>query len=158
MNKYLVKILTTLLISIFGTGMCWAAEHPVDIHHHAKMVYADYGPVDKTYGYLNIVTNENGSGMINVMFSNGRQTDWVKFNARVKFLDATGQVIKELNLHRWIGSAGSEGAAERKITKPLKISNFETIEVDFYLTETQDTVATIPVYPAKLLNETVTSL
>lgn len=156
MNKHITKILVPALITMSGMG--WAVEHPVDIHHHAKMVYEDFGPVDDTYGYLSIVTNEEGKGMINVMFSNGRKTDWVKFNARVKFLDEFGTVIKETNVHRWVGSAGSEGAAERKVTTPLKVSEFDAIEVEFYLTDTQDTLATMPVYQSELNNEVVTRL
>jgi len=122
------------------------------------MVYNDFGPVDKTYGYLNIVTNDNGKGIINVMFSNGRQSDWVKFNARVKFLDVSGRVIEETTLHRWIGPAGSEGAVERKVVKPLKVSIFHAIEVEFYLTETQYTVAPTPAYQSDLAYEEITSL
>jgi hypothetical protein len=156
MNKYIIKILAATLISI--TGSSWAVEHPADIHHHGKMVFEGFGPVNKTYGYLNIVTNEEGKGMINVMFSNGRQTDWVKFNARVTFLDKSGAVITESNVYRWMESAGSEGAAERKITTPLKVSEFDAIEVEFYLTETEDTVATMPVYQSELAYKEITSL
>ena len=156
MNKHITKFLVPALITMSGYG--WAVEHPVDIHHHAKMVYEDFGPVDDTYGYLNIVTNNEGKGMINVMFSNGRQTDWVKFNARVKFLDESGTVIKETNIHRWVGSAGTEGAAERKVTTPLKVSEFDAIEVEFYLSETRDKVATMPAYRTEFTSEKITSL
>ena len=156
MNKYIIKILAATLISI--TGVSWAFEHPVDIHHHGKMVFEDFGPVNKTYGYLNIVTNEEGKGMINVMFSNGRQTDWVKLNARVKFLDESGAVITESNIHRWMESAGPEGAAEQKVTTPLKVAEFDAIEVEFYLTETENTVSTMPAYQSELAYKEITSL
>lgn len=152
MKNYLLKILVATLISISGSTLGWAVDHSVDIHHHAKMVYEDFGPVDKTYGYLNIVSDESGKGIINVMFSNGRQTDWVKFNARVTFLDASDAVVKEANLHRWIGSAGPEGAAERKVTKAFYAPNFETVEVEFYLTETQKLVVTTPSYQIDIEN------
>lgn len=150
MNNHRLTFLVIVLICLSGTSPGWAVEHPVDIHQYAKMSYAGFGPVEQTYGYLNIVSNENGKGMINVMFSNGRQTDWVKFNARVKFLDASGKVIEEANLHRWVGSAGVEGAAERKVTKPLKVSKFDSVEVEFYLTETHKLVATMPRYKTLL--------
>jgi hypothetical protein len=156
MNKHITKILAVILISLSSSS--WAVEHPIDIHHHTKMIFVGFGPVDKTYGYLNIVTNEEGKGMINVMFSNGRQTDWVKFNARVSFLDESGAVIKETNVYRWVGSAGTKGAAETKVTTPLKVSEFDAIEVEFYLTETQDTVETLPAYKRELAYKEITRL
>ena len=158
MKKHWLKTVLAALISISGSSLSWAVDHPVDIHHHAKMLYEDFGPVDKTYGYLNIVANENGKGIINVMFSNGRQTDWVKFNARVTFLDASGAVIKETNLHRWLGSAGPEGAAERKVTKSFHVPKFGTVKVKFYLTETHSMVATIPSYQINITDGESTSL
>ena len=158
MKSHLLKILLGTLISISGSSLSWAVDHPVDIHRHAKMAYLDFGPVDKTYGYLNIVTNQNGKGMINVMFSNGRQTDWVKFNARVTFFDESGVIIKEANLHRWVGSASSEGAAERKVSKPFNAPSFDKVEVEFYMTETQKLVATIPSYKINFTNDEPTSL
>lgn len=158
MNKQVTKILAITLICISSSGMGWAVEHPVDIHHQANMEYEGFGPVDKTYGYVNIVSNEDGKGFINVMFSNGRQTDWVKFNARVTFLDVSGAVIEETILHRWLGSAGSQGAAERKVTKPLKVADFDAITVDFYLSETQKTVVTMPDYRTEFTNADITNL
>lgn len=158
MKNHLLKTMLVVLINVSGFNLGWAVDHPVDIHRHAKMAYEDFGPVDKTYGYLNIVTNENGKGKITVMFSNGRQTDWVKFNARVTFLDASGAIIKEANLHRWVGSAGSEGAAERKVTKPFYVPKFDRVEVAFYMTETQNLVATIPTYQMNFTNDKPTNL
>jgi hypothetical protein len=137
MNKTMIKIASICLVplSLLGSRQAFAATHPYDFHADARMVHQDLGPVEKAYGYMNVVTDTDGSGIINVMFSNGSQLDWARFNARVKFLDATGVVIKEENFDHRIAAAGNEGANERKVSKALNLSDFDSIQVDFYLTD-----------------------
>jgi hypothetical protein len=137
MNKTMIKIASICLLplSLLGSRQVFAAAHAYNFHADARMVHQDLGPVEKAYGYMNVVTDTDGSGIINVMFSNGSQLDWARFNARVKFLNAVGSVIKEENFDHRIGAAGNQGAIERKVSKPLAVSDFDSIQVDFYLTD-----------------------
>jgi hypothetical protein len=137
MNKTMLKIASICLLplSLLAPRQALAVAHPYDFHADARMVHQIFGPVEKAYGYMNVVTDTDGKGIINVMFSNGSQLNWTRFNARVKFLDAAGAVIKEEYFDHRIAAAGNEGAVERKVSKPLSVSNFDSIQVDFYLTD-----------------------
>jgi len=122
-------------MSLWIANAAFAATHPYEFHADARMQHEKLGPIENAYGYTIVATDANGNGSINVMFSNGSSLDGARFNARVKFLDASGQVIKEENFGRWIAAADSQGAMESKVSKPLKFSNFARIEVEFYLSD-----------------------
>jgi len=107
------------------------------------MQHERLGPIDQAYGYMNVVTDESGNGTINVMFFNGSGRDLAQFNARVTFLDETDNVIGEEHFDCWLDAAGLDEAIECKVTKPLSLSNFETIEVDFYLSEIDEISAAL---------------
>ena len=134
MNRQLSHILL-ILVSALVANLAHAATNPFDYHIDAKMVQKSYGPVDKAYGYMNVVTDNNGNGVINVMFSNGSQIDWARFNANVKFLNAAGSVVKEEHFARRLSAANRAGAVEHKLIKPVTVSNFDSIQVDFYLSD-----------------------
>ena len=139
MNRLSVLIAGMLLaIASFISNSAFAVSHPYDFHVDAKMVHKNHGPVENAYGYMNIITNDNGSGTINVMFSNGSRLNLARFNARVKFLNASGSVIKEEHFGHRISAASFTGAVERKVSKPLTVSNFDSIQVDFYLSDIPD--------------------
>ena len=137
MKKYLRKIASTSLFSLIllSSSQAFAVNHPYDFHADARMVHPNLGPVNNAYGYMNVITDSTGRGMINVMFSNGSPLTRARFNARVKFLDAKGIIIREELFDHRIGAATDGEAIERKVSKPLAVSNFESIEVDFYLTD-----------------------
>lgn len=137
MNKTLLKIASICLLplSLLAARQAFAATQPFDFHADARMVHQNLGPVDKAYGYMNVITDTNGNGIINVMFSNGSHLDSARFNARVKFLNAAGVIIKEEYFDDRIAAAGIEGAIESKLSKPLTVSDFDSIQVDFYLTD-----------------------
>ena len=140
MNKTLLKIASICLVPLFllGSRQAFAVPHPFDFHADAKMVHHDIGPVENAYGYMNVVTDNSGNGMINVMFSNGSRLNWARFNARVKFLNAAGVVVKEEYFDHRIAAAGNDGAIERKVSKPLGATEFDSIQVDFYLSDLPD--------------------
>ncbi len=140
MNQLMLKIVTGLFIvmPVLASTQAWAVSHPYDFHTDAKMVYENRGPVDKAYGYMNVITDNSGKGFINVMFSNGSSINLARFNARVKFLNAAGSIIKEEYFGHRISAAMTSGAIERKVTKPLAVSNFDSIQVDFFLSEVPD--------------------
>ena len=142
MNKTLLKIASICLVPLclLGSRQAFAVSHPYDFHADAKMAHQNIGPVEKAYGYMNVVTDTSGKGIINVMFSNGSELNWARFNARVKFLNAAGVVVKEEHFDHRIAAAGYEGAIERKISKSLTVSDFDSIQVDFYLSDLPDTI------------------
>ena len=137
MNKTPLSIVSICLIAqmLLGSGPAVAVNHPFDFHADARMVHQSLGPVEQAYGYMNVITNPSGSGVINVMFSNGSPLNQASFNARVRFLDATGAVIKEEFFRHRINAAANGEAIERKVSKPLAVSDFESIQVEFYLTD-----------------------
>lgn len=142
-----ILTVTSLLLAalIFSLPLA-AAPHPFEFHADGRMVHAQYGPVDRAYGYMNVVTDGAGNGTINVMFSNGSGRDLAQFNARVKFIDTAGAVIREEHFDCWMDAEGLREAIECKVTKPLSAANFDSIEVDFYLSEPSASNATAAVY------------
>ena len=112
-----------------------AVAHPYEFHADAKMKIADQGPVDRAYGYMNVITDPNGYGEINVMFSNASRVNEAEFNAQVKFLSQSGAVIKEEIFNCWIDSTGIDEPFECKISKPVTLTDFDSIKVDFFLTD-----------------------
>lgn len=141
MNKYTMNIAAALFVSglAFASNPAYGESHSYDFQANAKMQHKQYGLVDKAYGLVNVVTDNDGKGTIDVMFSNGSQIDWAKFNARLKFVDASGTIIKQEHIYRWLDAAGEDGATERKVSKSLTVFGFETIEVEFYLTDIPET-------------------
>lgn len=137
MNTKIAKLITAILLplSLFCAPTANAASHPFEFHADARMQHEQLGPIEQAYGYMNVVTDENGNGSINVMFSNGSGLDLAQFNARVKFLDTAGAIIKEEYFDCWIDAEGLQEAVECKVTRPLSLSSFDSIEVDFYLSE-----------------------
>ena len=123
------------LVLLTATVSVSAASHPFEYHADARMQHESLGPVDQAYGYLNIVTDDGGNGTINVMFFNGSGLDLAQFNAHVRFLDAAGSVIEEQHFDCWLDAAGLQEAIECKVTKPLSRSDFDSIQVDFFLSE-----------------------
>lgn len=135
-----------LALSLLGSIPAGAASHPFEFHADARMQHEQYGPIEQAYGYMNVVTDDNGNGTINVMFSNGSGLDLAQFNARVKFLDTAGAIVKEEYFDCWMDAEGLQEAIECKVTKPLSLSKFDSVEVDFYLSEIDELNATAAVY------------
>lgn len=134
-NTLYVATVILITLSAFVLNPAQAASDISEFHEFASMTHKSYGRIDETYGYVRVTTNEGDAGTISVMFSNGSALNGARFNARVKFLDASGAVIKEENFNRKIAAADSQGAAEGKVSKALTLSNFDSIEVDFYLSD-----------------------
>jgi hypothetical protein len=122
------------------------AAQPAEFHADATMVHERFGPVDKAYGYMNLVTDGNGAGTINVMFSNGSKLEQAQFNARVKFLNARGKVMQEEVFDCWIDAEGLREPGECKVSQPLTTKGFDAVEVDFYLTDIPDLSAALISY------------
>jgi hypothetical protein len=141
MNKAGSKIysilLSSLLLSLplFACGQAAAGSANYEYHLNASMQHASTGSVKDAYGYVYVVTDKKGHGVIRVMFSNGTQLDNARFNARVKFLDEDGTLIREEYFERRIEAAGFDGAAERSLSKLVDLSEFAAVKVDFFLSD-----------------------
>ena len=137
MSEYTLYMATALMITLsaFVLHPAQAASRTTEFHEFARMAHESFGRIDETYGYVYVATDADGAGTISVMFSNGSRLDGAKFNARVRFLDTAGAVVKEESFNQRIAAADFEGAAEGKISKPLTFPDFDSIQVDFYLSD-----------------------
>ena len=122
-----------VLLALLASQSAFAVGYPFEFSTDAKMTYRNQTAIDKAYGFMTVVTDKNGDGTINVMFSNGNQSTSARFNARVKFLDQSGAVVREEYFDHWLGAAELDEAIEGKVTKSMTSANFESIQVDFYL-------------------------
>ena len=137
MYRMAVKTIANLLLpmSLMIGDATIAATHPYEFHADARMQHDQLGPIDNAYGYTIVATDADGNGSINVMFSNGSDLDGLRFNARVKFYDAGGELILEEYFESWIDAAGFRDPVESKQTRPLATADFDSVEVDFFVTE-----------------------
>lgn len=140
MNMERLQITAILVLAGLGTLFSPAYSEPVrfGFQANAKMMHKQNVPVDKAYGLINVVIDGDGRGKMEVMFSNGSHLDWVKFNAEVRFIDEAGSVVEEQHVYRWLESADSNGAAERKVSKTLSLNSVKSVEVNFYLSDIID--------------------
>lgn len=133
-----------VLVSLFASQPAAAIGHPYEFAVDARMANQGNDIVNKTYGYMTLVTDKDGNGTIDVMFSNGNPSHSARFNARVKFLDAAGAVIREEYFNHWLAAAEFNEAIEGKVTKPLPLSDFDSIQVDFFLSDISGSNAAAP--------------
>jgi hypothetical protein len=124
-----------LLLLPFASQTATAVGHPYDFAIDARMANHGDVTITKTYGYMTLVTDRNGNGIIDVMFSNGNARHSARFNARVKFLDAAGAVIREEYFNHWLAAAEFDEPIEGKVSKPLPLSDFDSIQVEFFLSD-----------------------
>lgn len=122
-----------VLLALLASQPASAIGYPFEFSADAKMTYRSETAIEKAYGFMTVVTDKNGDGTINVMFSNGSRSTSARFNARVKFLDQSGAVIREEYFDHWLAAAEFDEAIEGKVTKAMMLADFESIEVDFYL-------------------------
>ena len=130
-----LKAALPLLASLFASHPASAVGHPYEFAVDARMANHDSDTVTKTYGYMTLVTDREGNGTIDVMFSNGNSRHSALFNARVKFLDAAGAVLREEYFNHWLAAAEFDEAIEGKVSKPLPLADFESIQVEFFLSD-----------------------
>ena len=124
-----------VLLALLASQPAFAVGYPFEFSTDARMTYGNETAIEKAYGLMTVVTDPNGNGTINVMFSNGSRSTSARFNARVKFLDQSGTVIREEYFDHWLGAAEFDEAIEGKVTKTITSASFDSIEVDFYLSD-----------------------
>ena len=128
-----------VLMAFLASQPAYAVGYPFEFSTDAKMTYGSGTAIDKAYGFMTVVTDQHGDGTINVMFSNGSRSTSARFNARVKFLDNSGVVIREEYFDHWLAAAEFDEAIEGKVTKTMTSADFESIQVDFYLSNISGT-------------------
>ena len=133
-------------ITLISASPSFAASQAFEFHADATMTHELYGPVDNAYGYMNVVTDGNGKGTINVMFSNASELAQAQFNARVRFLNSRGKVVQVEIFDCWIDAEDLREAGECKVSQPLRVTGFDSVEVDFYLTDVPELSAALVVY------------
>lgn len=134
-NLYLSVLALLLPMLILAWGQAGASNQAFEFHADARMEHATLGPVENAYGYMYALTDKKGHGAVNVMFSNGNRRQVAQFNARVMFVDAYGRVLEDEYFTCPIAAADHEGAVECKLTRAISLSGFDSIEVEFYLTD-----------------------
>ena len=132
-NIFKLTLAMPVLLALLASQPASAVSYPFEFSTDAKMTYGSGPAIDKAYGFMTVVTDQHGDGTINVMFSNGSRSTSARFNARVKFLDQSGDVIREEYFDHWMGAAEFDEAIEGKVTKTMTPAEFDSIEVDFYL-------------------------
>lgn len=67
MKRHNSKLTVFLIpLAVFAWKQAFAVSHPYEFHADARMAHVVLGPVAKTYGYMNVVTDPRGNGIINV--------------------------------------------------------------------------------------------
>ncbi len=133
MNRMTATITAALIV--LGGGTAAASNATYEYHADAPMRHSSGANVDKAYGYAYVITDMKGHGVIRVMFSNGSPLHRARFNARIAFLDANGGVIREELLEHRLAAADARGAAERSVSKLVRLNEFASVEVDFFLSD-----------------------
>jgi hypothetical protein len=130
-----INLLLLLPLLLLTCGPAAAVGNNYEYHADARMQHASRGTVKDAYGYVYVVTDKKGHGVIRVMFSNGTPLHHARFNASVKFLDASGTLIREEHFERRIEAAGFHGAAEHRLTRLVDLAEFASIRVEFFLSD-----------------------
>lgn len=130
-SPYLICAMMLMLVCVPAL----ASEQTYEFHHDARMHDQAGGQVKNAYGYVYVATDKKGHGVIRVMFSNGTRLDNALFNAQVSFLDADGGLIRNENFSRRVQAAGADGAAEGRLSKLVKLTDFASLQVRFFLSD-----------------------
>jgi hypothetical protein len=132
--------ITAALVVLAG-GTAAASNATYEYHADAPMRHSGGANIDKAYGYAYVITDMKGHGVIRVMFSNGSPLHRARFNARVAFLDADGGVIREELLQHRLAAADAQGASERSVSKLVRLNEFASVEVDFFVSDIPEPAA-----------------
>lgn len=130
-SPFLICAILLLLVCVPAL----ASQPTYEFHRDARMQHQNGGPVKDAYGYVYVVTDKKGHGVIRVLFSNGTRLDNARFNAQVKFLDAAGELVRQESFSQRIDAAGVDGAAEHSLSKLVGLTEFASVQVDFFVSD-----------------------
>lgn len=133
--QYPLYLGTALLLglSLLFLGTAQAASWPYSYQADALLQQANGQPADDARAYLEIRSYRPGEGRITLVFANGSRSAAARFNARIRFLDKDGDVLREEHFESRLGAADTDGAFERMLTRTLRIDEFARIDTEFYL-------------------------
>lgn len=133
--KSAIGRLLLIPVLLLACGQARAVNPTYEYHADARMRQVSGELVDHAYGYAYVVTDKKGHGVIRVMFSNGSPLHGARFNAHLSFVDADGVVIREEHFDRHIEAADAGGAQERSVSKLVKLADFASVQVDFFVSD-----------------------
>ncbi len=122
-----------VLLSLVFMGSAQAASWPYSYQADALLEQANGEPAADARAYLEIRSYRPGEGRITLVFANGSRSADARFNARIRFLDEDGDVLREEHFESRLGAADSDGAFERQLTRTLRVEAFTSIDTEFYL-------------------------
>ncbi len=129
---YLGTVLLVLL-SLMFLGTAQAASWPYSYQADALLQQANGEPADDARAYLEIRSYRPGEGRITLVFANGSRSAAARFNARIRFFDEDGDLLREEHFESRLGAADTDGAFERRLTRTLRVDEFASIDTEFYL-------------------------
>lgn len=135
-NPVFSVVVAAMILLSTASGISFANAAAEEFHSSANMRYGERGLVPEAHGYLRVISDASGNGLIDVMFSNSNPDLQALFNASVRLLDASGRIVVETHFNCRLGDASFDGAGECKVSKPLQQTLFVSVEVDFYLSDT----------------------
>ena len=122
-----------LALSLLFLGTAQAASWPYHYQADALLEQPNGQPAGDARAYLEIRSYRPGEGRITLVFANGSRSSVARFNARIRFLDADGKVLREEHFESRLGAADSEGAFERMLSRALRVEAFARVDAEFYL-------------------------
>ena len=138
MNRFKTLLTAALLFPMVVASLPAMAAAAEEFHTSANMRYGGQFAIPETHGYVRVISDASGNGMIDVMFFNGNPEVQALFNASVRFIDASGRLVVETHFNCRVGEVSPDGAGECKVSKPLNKTLFDSVEVDFYLSDLPD--------------------
>ena len=124
-----------LALSLLFLGTAQAASWPYRYQADALLEQPNGQPASDARAYLDIRSYRPGEGRITLVFANGSRSSAAGFNARIRFLDADGELLREEHFESRLGKADTEGAFERMLSRALRVDAFARVEVEFFLDE-----------------------
>lgn len=122
-----------LVMSLLFLGTAQATSWPYTYHADALLEQANGQAASDARAYLEIRSYRPGEGRITLVFANGSRSSAARFNARIRFLDANGEVLREEHFESRLGAADTDGAFERRLSRALRVDDFARVDAEFYL-------------------------
>ena len=133
--QYPLYLGTALLVafSLLFLSSAQASSYPYRYHADAQLQQANGEAAEDARAFLEIRSYRPGEGRITLVFANASRHGDARFNARIRFLDKDGEVLREEHFESRLGAADADGAFERQLSRALRVEGFERIDAEFYL-------------------------
>lgn len=133
--QYPLYLGTALLValSLLLLGTAQAASWPYRYQTDAQLEQPNGQPANDARAFLEIHSFRPGEGRITLVFANGSRSSAARFNARVRFYDEDGELLREEHFESRLGAADADGAFERRLSRALRVEEFARVDTEFYL-------------------------